>query len=400
MVDEYGGSDQTEVVLHIVEVNEDPLLDPIAEITVSENELAAFAATAADSDLPPQALSFSLGGAIPTGAAIDPDTGEFTWTPGEADGPGDYTFQVIVNDGDGGSDSADVTIHVLEDNQDPVLDAIADLTVNELETAAFTATATDPDLPAQTLSFSLGGTVPAGAVIDSSSGAFTWTPGEADGPGAYTFQVVVADGLGGSDFQDVTITVREVSGDPMLDPIADLTVNELETAAFTATATDPDVPTQSLLFSLGGTVPNGAAINPNSGEFTWTPGEADGPGDFTFQVIVTDDDGLEDSVDVTIHVLEVNADPVLGSIDDLTINEHETATFTATATDGDVPAQTLTFSLGGNAPAGAAIDPDSGDFTWTTGEADGPRGLHVPGRGNRCTRRRRFPGSHDHRAGS
>ena len=60
----------------------------------------------------------------------------------------------------------------------------------------FTATATDTDLPANTLTFSLAdgtaGSVPAGAAI-TAGGVFSWTPGEAQGPGSYTFDVVVTD---------------------------------------------------------------------------------------------------------------------------------------------------------------------------------------------------------------
>jgi hypothetical protein len=47
----------------------------------------------------------------------------------------------------------------------------------------FTATATDSDLPAQALTFSLV-SAPPGAAIDASTGAFSWTPTEAQGPGA------------------------------------------------------------------------------------------------------------------------------------------------------------------------------------------------------------------------
>ena len=50
------------------------------------------------------------------------------------------------------------------------------------------AAATDSDLPAQTLSYSLVA-APAGAAINSTTGVFTWTPGESDGPG--TFPVTI-----------------------------------------------------------------------------------------------------------------------------------------------------------------------------------------------------------------
>ena len=40
-------------------------------------------------------------------------------------------------------------------------------------------------------------------------------------------------------------------------------------------------------------------------------------------------------------------------------------TFTATATDADVPANVLTFSLEAGAPAGATINGSTGAFSWT-----------------------------------
>ena len=50
--------------------------------------------------------------------------------------------------------------------------------------STFTATATDADLPAQTLTFALGAGAPAGAGI-TTGGDFTWTPTEAQGPGVH-----------------------------------------------------------------------------------------------------------------------------------------------------------------------------------------------------------------------
>jgi hypothetical protein len=47
---------------------------------VTEGQLLTFTATATDADAG-QTLTFSLINLIPTGAAIDPSTGVFTWTP-------------------------------------------------------------------------------------------------------------------------------------------------------------------------------------------------------------------------------------------------------------------------------------------------------------------------------
>ena len=94
-------------------------------------------------------------------------------------------------------------------NTAPVLDPISDQRVNDLAAIAFTATATDVDVPAQTLIYTLSGSVPAGAAIDSVSGSFSWTPTEAQAPGTYTFNVEVSDG-DLSDTQEVTITLSVV----------------------------------------------------------------------------------------------------------------------------------------------------------------------------------------------
>lgn len=61
-----------------------------------------FDVSASDEDKP-HTLSFYLDGE-PTGASItpdpaDPDTAEFGWTPSEAQGHSEYTFDVCVTDG-------------------------------------------------------------------------------------------------------------------------------------------------------------------------------------------------------------------------------------------------------------------------------------------------------------
>ena len=59
-----------------------------------------------------------------------------------------------------------MTFTVGEVNVTPALAAIGAQAVNEGDTLNFTAAGTDADLPAQTLNYSLTGTVPAGASID------------------------------------------------------------------------------------------------------------------------------------------------------------------------------------------------------------------------------------------
>jgi len=91
----------------------DPVLVAIADDTIDERVPYSFTATASDADLPAQPLSFFLSGA-PSGAAIDQTSGVFDWTPTEAQGPGVYTFTVIVSDSTGRSAEQELTLTVRE----------------------------------------------------------------------------------------------------------------------------------------------------------------------------------------------------------------------------------------------------------------------------------------------
>jgi hypothetical protein len=201
-------------------------------------------------------------------------------------------------------------------NAAPVLDPIGNQTVAELTQLAFTATATD-DNPG--LTFSLAnpatGTFPTGAQI-TAAGAFTWTPTEAQGPGTYRVNVVVTDAGTLTAQEEIHIIVTEVNLAPVLGAIGPKTIDEETQLAFTATATDPDVPANTLTFSLQpGTdpVPAGAAIHATTGAFTWTPADDNPSGtssdDYALKVVVTDDGDnpptLSDDEQITITVNNV-----------------------------------------------------------------------------------------------
>jgi hypothetical protein len=70
-----------------------PTLNPIPDAAVNEGALLSFTATATDPD-PGQTLTFSLEPGAPTGCAINPDSGVFTWIPTEAQGPGAYSITI------------------------------------------------------------------------------------------------------------------------------------------------------------------------------------------------------------------------------------------------------------------------------------------------------------------
>ena len=175
------------------------------------------------------------------------------------------------------------------DNAVPTLSGVpVSVNVNEGDPVSFTATGEDAD--GDPLTFSLAG-APAAASIDPTTGAFAWATTEADGPDTYVFNVQVTDGLA-TTVQPVTVVVRETNQAPALAgvPAAATTVRGAA-VTFTAAATDPDVlngESNALTYSLVG-APAGAVIDPDTGEFTWTPDGTVEAGLYPFTVRVTDD---------------------------------------------------------------------------------------------------------------
>ena len=104
----------------VVSANTAPVLNAIPDQAVDELSTLTFVAGATDGDTPADTLTYGLGGA-PAGASINPATGVFSWTPTEVQGPGTYTFNVTVSDGDGGEDSQAVTIDVSDSMLSPFI---------------------------------------------------------------------------------------------------------------------------------------------------------------------------------------------------------------------------------------------------------------------------------------
>lgn len=345
---DHGGVDRAtkQLVITIHEVNRAPILDPIDVSSGDEGVQIAFTANAFD--INDDSLIFSLVGA-PDGATIG-SGGDFSWTPSEAQGNGTFDFDVTVTDGEY-TDSETLSVTIGETNETPILDAIGDQAIDEGQQLAFTVSATDADLPEDNLQFSLIGPVPQGAFI-TPAGDFFWTPTELQGPETYTLTIQVSDGSS-IDQETFQVTVHEVNSDPVLAAIGNLTVNEKETLTFTATATDPDLPGNDLVFGLSGSVPFGASITTN-GQFSWTPTELQGAGSYVFDVTVHDGTATI-SEEIIVTVNEVNDPPTFAISDadvvaDLNDGEQMIVGFVHDIESGpaDEPSQAVTFSITNN----------------------------------------------------
>jgi hypothetical protein len=353
--------------------NNPPSVFVPADQTIDELTALNVSASATDPDLPANTLLFSLG-AHPSGMTIVPATGAISWTPSEAQGPSTNVIEVIVTDNGVPPLSATnfFTVTVREVNVAPSLVVPADQTIDELTSLNVTNTATDSDLPANTLTFSLGNH-PTGMTITPDTGIISWTPSEAQGPSSNLVEVIVADD--GSPVLSTTnsfaVVVNEVNSAPSLIVPGNQTINELTALTISASATDSDIPANTLTFSLSA-APAGMTIDPNTGSINWTPTESDGPAVYTISVAVADDGTPSLSVtnSFTVTVNEVNSAPSLPAIASRIIHAGQMLMFTNSATDSDIPANTLTYSLDAGAPATASVGSSSGVFTWATTASD------------------------------
>src|SRR5205823_1081881 len=136
---------------------------------------------------------------------------------------------------------------------------------------------------------------------------------------------------------------NELNSAPVLTVPMDQTVTELSTLTVMNTASDADLPANTLTFSLM-SAPTAVNINPSSIVLTWTPTEAQGPSTNLITLRVTDNGApplisLHDALPI---FNELNSAPVLTVPMDQTLTELSTLTVTNTASDADLPLNTLT----------------------------------------------------------
>ena len=85
------------------------------------------------------------------------------------------------------------------------------------------------------------------------------------------------------EYSDDTISVTELF-DLNLNSIGNKNVDEEKTLSFTVSVTDSTI--ENLIFSLEKNPPSGASIDPQTGKFTWTSTEAQGPASYILYIVV------------------------------------------------------------------------------------------------------------------
>ncbi len=356
--------------------NRPPAIAPVTTQTVDEGQPLSFQIVATDPDVPAQGLSYSIKTG-PTGAAINAQSGVFSWTPTEDQGPGNYLITVHAKDNGTPSQSANVTftVSVRENNAAPVIATIADQTIDEGFPFSLIISAQDSDIPAQKVSLSLINPPP-GASLDSVNGEFQWTPSEDQGPGTYSITIQAADDgqPAASSTLSFKIAVRDINNAPLIAEIPIQTASEDIPYSLQVQAQDPDNPPAQLAYSLEN-APSGMLIDRNTGLITWTPTETDAPRDYNITVHVSEPGGEPNATTTfLIGAKEVNLPPTIEPISDLVAQPGDQLSIPIRAADADIPVQPLTYNLVSALPPGASLS-SAGVFTWPV-QQDPPVGTN------------------------
>jgi hypothetical protein len=283
---------------------------------------------------------------------IDASSGTITYLNSSDTPSANTTITLTVNDqgntgtdpgisGDGSSEeaTANQTINITAMNDAPVLAIIGNQTVDELTELTFMASATDADMPAQNLNFTLDAiSVAAGMSIDANTGSFAWIPSEAQN-GVHTVTITVTDDGTLSDSETFTITVAEVNVAPIG---SDTTINATEDTLYSGTlpvATDAEGDTVTYAFETD--AGNGTADVNSDGSFTYTPDpNTNGPDSFTYNL--SDGNGGSNTYTVDVHVAAVRDAPTVTSSAVTTATEDTAYSYTIITNDVDGNALTIT----------------------------------------------------------
>ncbi|WP_370336621.1 beta strand repeat-containing protein [Parvularcula marina] len=390
-----GGTDTATVTITITGVNDDP--DAVDDLFLVDEDTIRTGIPVLDNDGDIDAsdtisvVSFDTSSTI--GLVTMNGDGTFDY---DANGQFEYlapdesafdSFTYTISDGNGGTDTATVTISVWGANDEPV--AVDDAVTTDEDTAAVSISLLgndfDPDASDVILIESIDTTGTTGLVMETGVDSYTYDPnGQFDYLAAGetatdSFTYTISDGYGGTDTATVTITITGVNNDPdAMDDTAS-TDEDSSIAVISVLANDTDVDASDMLsisgFDTTGTL--GVVTNNGDGTFSYdTNGqfEALNAGETatdSFTYTVSDGNGGTDTATVTITIIGVNdntggmnADPVAGNDTAMTDEDSAIAVISVLDNDSDPDMGDVLNVTSFNAAGTLGLVTNNGDGTF------------------------------------
>ncbi|HIF9110014.1 TPA: retention module-containing protein, partial [Photobacterium damselae] len=342
-----GGTDTITVTVNVTPVNDAPVGEDVSAETQEETAVTGqLTATDVDGDN----LTFKPGTNPENGSVTINADGSWEYVP-NPDFNGEDSFTVVVDDGNGGTDTITVTVNVTPVNDAPVGE---DVSAETQEETAVTGQLTATDVDGDNLTFKPGSNPENGSVTINADGSWEYVPNP-DFNGEDSFTVVVDDGNGGTDTITVTVNVTPVNDAPVGE---DVSAETQEDTAVTGQLTATDVDGDNLTFKPGTNPENGSVTINADGSWEYVP-NPDFNGEDSFTVVVDDGNGGTDTITVTVNVTPVNDAPVG---EDVTTETQEETAVTGQLTATDVDGDNLTFKPGTNPENGSVTI--NADGSW------------------------------------
>ena len=323
--------------------NQAPVIDSEAPVSAQATLVYRYRVEATDPDN--DTLSYRLDSA-PDGMSITENL--LTWTP-TPEQIGEHTFTITVSDGVENTLQV-ITVSVAPaPNTPPVIDSEALTIATENTVYSYVLTATDADIPAQELSYSLA-TAPQGMTITGNH--ISWTP-DFDQAGPHSVVATVSDGTASVE-QKFVINVKNTNRAPVISSTPLLLADEDVLYLYQVATADLDGDVVSLTLK---TAPAQMSINADN-QLIWMPNyDQAGSHNVTLEV---SDGSASVSQSFIIQVANSNRAPVFNSLPVTSGTENVGYRYTLIASDAD--GQALSFGLV-SGPTGLSLNGNT--LLWT-----------------------------------
>lgn len=285
---------------------------------------------------------------MPAGSSATLDDNSAIMPSFSIDVSGDYSLQLIVNDGT--ADSAADTVMVTTDNSVPVADAGPDQSARVNDTVTLDGSgSSDVNGDPLTYAWSLLN-VPAGSTASLSDNSAINPTFDVDVAGTYVAQLIVNDGSVDSLADTVTISTDNTA--PVADAGPDASAQISDTVTLDGSASS-DIDGDPLTFDWSiVSQPAGSTASLSDNSAVMPTFVLDVTGDYTFQLVVND--GITDSAADTVTISTDNTAPVADAGPDQTPFVGDTATLDGSGSS-DANGDPLSFAWSLiNSPAGSS----------------------------------------------
>jgi hypothetical protein len=361
--DPQGLTYQQDVEISVSHVNRTPVLPEQPAQSVDENAtLSIKLVPATDPDVEDEGkLVYSVSN-LPEGAVFDPVTLDVSWTP-SYEQSGSYTSEVSVKDGEF-TVTQPLTIEVNHINRPPVLETVDLQNLKENESWTLTINFSDPDVEDEGKILLSAENLPEGCIFDQQEASLAWTP-TYEQSGSYSGIKIAATDEGGlKDDILFDIQVDHINRPPQLSTIESQSGTENSLVSLKLVASDPDKEDDGKLVYSASNLPEGATLDANTGNLSWTPGFLQA-GEYSVSFKVTDTGNLSNEQTVLVTITDLNRIPVINEIAAQNVDENSNLSFKISASDQDSDNE-LAFTAN-NLPEGATFDPANQTFSWVPG---------------------------------